>query len=323
MKRLFFFIPAMMAGIILFAQSDCSKNHPIYKVDNNGKVETVHTLGSDPEFTFLRNLNSPQQVLAALKRAENNKKYSRQVREMNNMLKECGFDNGVKDVTLSSISQMTIPKGTEGNMGNGHLRYSYVRLSGSKPVKAWKVTSDNGCYVAFLAPCGNAFYPGTEAKNATSYSGNKPACKDVAVDITSEPKEITIANGGEKHITKKTYIYYVDHCGCFTGCGDDSYSSEDGSRSRPLLVKTEDVVEPAAVTYKVSTNGTGKATVCNGTPVGVHADMTDVTVEKESEYTGNKPEVRKEYIEVSRREYRHALRCGEVEYHRGGCGSCR
>lgn len=320
MKRLFFLIPAVMAGTILFAQGDCSKNHPIYKVNENGKVETVRALGSDPEFTFLRHLSSPDQVVAALKRAEKDKRYSRQVRELDDMLKQCGFENGVKDVTASSVSALTIPKGTEGNMGNGHYTYSKVKLETRTPAKAWKIESDNGCYVAVLSTCGNAFYPNTE--KAKSYTGNKPACKDVSVDISSEPKEITVANGGERHITKKTYVYYVDHCGCFTGCGDDSYSDE-GSRSRPLLVKTEDITEPAAVTYKVSTSGTGTATVCNGKPTQVRADMTDVSVEKEGEFTGDKPEVRKEYIEVSRHEYKRWLRSLESENCCGGCRTCK
>jgi hypothetical protein len=323
MKRLLLLLPALIAGVTLTAQNDCGRNHPVYKVDNAQAVATVRTLGTDPEFPFLRNLSTSQQVLAALKSADNNKKYARQVKELNDMLQEAGFENGIRDVSLSSISSITMPKGTEGNLGNGHYSYSYVTLAPPKPVKAWQITSGKGCYVAILSACGNAFYPGIEAQRSATFTGYKPVCKDVAVAVSSEPTQIIMSKGGEKHITKETYIYYIDRCGCFTGCEDDSYSGEDGSRSRPLLVKTEDIAEPAAVTYKVSAKGTGIATICNGKPKEVRADMADVTVEKELEYTGEKPEVRKEYIEVSRRTYMHTLRNGNAEYNLYKCKTCK
>jgi hypothetical protein len=327
MKKLLFFIPVMMAGAAAYAQNDCSKNHPIYKFDNVGTAKTVRTLGSDPEFPFLRNHTTAQGVLAALKSSENKRRYPRQMRELNTLLTEAGFDNGVQDVKLSSITPYTVPAGTTGNMGNGHFGYNFVQMQGGSH-KAWKLTSDNQCSITFFSACGNAFYPGSGAENATTFTGNKPACKDVAVNIASESREITVPDAAEKHITKKTYIYYTKaSCGCFSRCNDcsvgsysyrsdyDRRTSGGSERSKPILVKTEDVVVRVPLTYKVSTTGDGTATICDGKPTEVRAD---ITVEKENSYAGYKPEVKKEYIEVSRREYKRAL-YGQCDQ----CTSCR
>jgi hypothetical protein len=303
MKHLFISAMFMMSGFALSAQNDCNKNHPVYNMDNTSAPKSVYRLGTDPEFPFLRNLTTSRQVLAALKSSANRKKYPRQMKEMDRMLREIGFENGVKDVKLSSISAISVPAGTSGNMGNGKLNYAYVEIKG-KPKKAWEISAGNGCYISFLSTCGNAFYAGDNfgANRTKSYTG----CKDIPVNISSEEKEITINDTPEHHVIKKTYIYYKkDGCGCFS-CDDPD---KIYGRSRPLLVKKEDITEQVPQTYKVITTGTGTATVCNGKPTDVHAD---ITVEKEAEYTGYRPpEVQKEYIEVSKREYKRTLRMKE------------
>ncbi len=63
----------LTAGSTAFAQNDCSKNHRIFNFDNTGSPKQVTTLGSNPEFPFLRNLSSPQQVLTAMKGNRNAK----------------------------------------------------------------------------------------------------------------------------------------------------------------------------------------------------------------------------------------------------------
>ena len=75
MKKLLFFAPLLLAASVLQAQSDCSKDHPIYKVDMTGSPKMVYALGADPEFPFLRNLSSPKQVVAAMNSTANAKKY--------------------------------------------------------------------------------------------------------------------------------------------------------------------------------------------------------------------------------------------------------
>jgi hypothetical protein len=219
-------------------------------------------------------------------------------------------------------------------MGTGHHGVMYSKLENGKRTRSWKIASSQGCYITFLSECGNAFYPKPVMKHKeyTAKMPPAPVCKEVEVNITSEPKEITLPEAGQKHITKKTYIYYVERCGgcgsCFTGCEDDARGKEGKEyRSKPLCIKTEDIVEPVAVTYRVTTTGTARATVCcdSTTPSTVRADVVDVSIEKESAYTGGKPEVKKEYIEVSKHEYRQHMRCNEGcgESYNRGCGEGR
>lgn len=311
MKRLMLFIPVMMAGTLLFAQNDCSKNHPIYKIDNTATPKPVYSFGSDPEFPFLRHLSTPGQVVKAMNSSENARMYPRQMKELNKLLTEIGFENGAKDVTASSVFSFELPKGTAGNMGNGQFHYMYARIESGNAQKAWKIVSGDGCYITFLNACGNAFYPsGVDDQNATTYTG-KPNCKNVAVNVTSEPKEITLSDADTK-TKKKQYIYYRKGCPCIA-CGS-TWNKEDmnnGLMSEPLLVKTEDISEP--LTYKITANGTGTATVCksknSSVVTDVNIDKETISVERQSAYLGyQKPTVEKEYIEVSRRDYRRALR---------------
>ncbi len=303
MKRLLLSLAVLIPGTMLFAQNDCSKKHPVYSIDNSSAPKTINRLGTDPEFPFLEHLTTPRQVLAVLKSPSNRKKHPGKMKEMDNMLMEIGFEHGANDVRLSCITSVTIPSGTTGNMGNGKMNYSYVEMKG-KSHKAWRISAENGCYITFFSDCGNAFYAGDNfgAESKKSYTG----CKEVPVTISSDPKEITITESPKRHIIKKTYIYYIKE-GC--GCSDCTDADKVYDRSKPLLVKKEDVTEQLPQTYKVSTSGTGTATICKGKTTEVHADFT---VEKESEYLGySKPDVRKEFIQVSKREYKRTMRMKE------------
>lgn len=290
MKRLLLFIPIIICSITTYAQTDCSKNHPVYRFDKPGSPKDVYKLGADPEFPFLRNLSTPRQVLSAMQ----NKANAKQRGELNELLMEAGFARGIKDVKEENITAMDVTPGTTGNMGDGHFHYMYAKFAGSTQ-KAWRVASGTGCFITFLSPCGNAFFPGNNdgMASANTFTGNKPGCKDLTV--STEPREMMVDGVAEQHVTKKTYIYYEER-NCCSPCGDCC-----GHNSKPLLTKTEDVVEMVPTTYKVTTNGTGHATVCNDT---VKSISSDLSIENASSYTGNMPpKVKKEYVKVSEREY--------------------
>ncbi len=301
MKTLLILASLAITATAVQAQSDCDKNHPVYKVDISGTPRTVYTLGTDPEFPFLRNLSTPEQVVAAMNSNANKKKYPRQMKELNKMLVQIGFANGTKDVQPANVSAYSIAPGTTGNMGNGHFKYSYIALDGGKAKKAWKIANGDLCYIAFLNTCGNAFYP-SGVENATTYTGNKPKCENVEVNINADPKEVTISDPA--YAKKKTYIFYKKGCPCRDcGPGWSENGYKEGILSRPLLVKTEKTAIPQ--TYKVTANNTGNALICKGKTTEVTAGLV---VEKENEYTGYLPEVKKEYIEVTRHEYMRTLR---------------
>jgi len=158
MKRLILLLSIFAGALATQAQTGCSKDHPIFRFNDPGTPKLVTSLGSDPEFPFLRNLSTPQQVVAAMKRASKTATYRRQVTELNDLLMQAGFTNGINDVTAAAVTPYQVTGGTTGNMGSGKLSYIYCKIGDN--YKGWKVASDNGCYVVFFSPCGNAFYPG-------------------------------------------------------------------------------------------------------------------------------------------------------------------
>lgn len=146
---------AVLIVVPCFAQTECRKSNPIFKSDNYGTPKGVYSLGSNPEFPFLRNLSTPQQVVLAIKRSTN----KHGATELNRILKDIGFANGAKDVGVSSVTVYNIPSGTIGNMGDGNFKTAYIKLMGEENIKSWKITSAKGCSMYILAKCGNAFYP--------------------------------------------------------------------------------------------------------------------------------------------------------------------
>ena len=296
MKRIFFLLPLIACWVAGYSQ-----DHPVFKFSQGQSPKEVYRLGTNPEFPFLRHLSTPQQVANALRSKANAQKYPAKMKELNQLLMSAGFANGAKDVQASNITAMDVPAGTTGNMGDGHLHYMYVRFAGGNNYKAWKISSGSN-YIAFLGPCGNAFYGGPAAEAAGTSSGNMPRCREVA--LNEGPKEMTVDGTVERQVTKKTYVYFEEKDCCSPcGCGEVR-------KSRPILWKTEEVTEAVPTTYKVKTDGRGTALICNDTLKAVDANLT---IESSGEYTGYKPEVRKEYVKVSEREYWeawHAKYCG-------------
>jgi hypothetical protein len=295
MKRLIL-IPAFLTAIASgFAQTECSQNNPIYKFDNNGAPKEIHTLGSNPEFPFLRNLSSSGQVYSAIKK--NNKKNTHGMSELNSMLMEIGMANGANDLQESSITAATIAAGTDGNMGYGGYGSEYSVLSNN--TKAWKISSGTGsCFVYIMAKCGNAFFP----KSAMQ----RTACLDVPVSLTADTKEVTLEGAPPSATTEKVYVYY-DRRHRKHNLAPEFADLNDPRASTPILVNTDKNVQPVPQSYKVSVNTPeDNVRVCPDVPLNVQAN---INVEKESEYTGYYPAAAKNtYKLVSRRVYRITAR---------------
>ncbi len=302
MKQLIL-ISACFAAATAFGQTDCSKNNPIYKFDDvSGSPKVIRALGSNPEFTFMRNMTSARQVYEAIKRTERNNTDKRGMAQLNNMLMEIGYANGAKDLDESSISMAYLPAGTEGNMGSGAYNSIYCKLMLDDPngVKSWKIASPAGgptCQLYILAKCGNAFFPKQSPVNKT-------ACLNVPVTLTGDPKEVTVADAVTS--TDNVYIYYHKkhhrHMAANTN-GDipDAYPSS------PLLLNSTNRVESNPETYKVTvTTPDDHLRVCQGQEANI---PTSIDVEKESQYGGYYPgSGKKSYKEVSKRVYRRTAR---------------
>lgn len=277
MKRLILLLTSVsIMGASSFAQT-CGKNHPIFKFDNPGTATAVHSLGANPQNPALRNKASVDALVNGMK--------AKPSRELNNMLKEIGFADGARSVKASNVTATTISAGTTGNMGDGNNNYHYVKMAST--FKAWKITSDDGCSVYVLAQCGNTFFPGSGVANAAV----APKCKDITVNVTGEPKEVTVADANRNMVRERTYVYFKKGC--------------SGKVSKPILAGSRDIAEATATTYRVTPNSTQTVRVCGDQPVTV---TTDLNVEKVSGFSGFKRSDKKVYKLVSKREYKQYLR---------------
>lgn len=197
MKKILLACSLFLIGTGAYAQG-CSKTLPLFHFDNGATPKPVYKLGSSPQFTFLQHLNTPEQFVAAVMKSQNDPKYKKGINELNSLLMEVGFENGIKDLKQSSVTRETIASGETGKMGNGKYTYVYSQFAGGNDFKAWKLTSDKGCYMYVMAACGNAFYPESAAKEAQPvamldvkpYEGNIPEpAKESEVQYAKPVKE--------------------------------------------------------------------------------------------------------------------------------------
>lgn len=170
-----------------YGQQPClqhSRLFTFYK-GNEPKLFT-DTLGRRPEFPFLQRIHgvtSPELFIQAIRDPANQKKYAREFKAFDLLLRNSGFTHGYKDLHLKSVSKVYISPGTIGNLGfydkeKDVINYEYVILSpaGEEPegTSAWKLTNASGCFLYILHTCGNGFYPNEKA-------GGGAYCKVVTI----------------------------------------------------------------------------------------------------------------------------------------------
>lgn len=298
MKKIITILSAISVATTAIAQTECSNNDPFFTFSGTGMAKEVRTLGSNPEFPFLRNMSSPKQVYAAIKRNENNSRNQRGMSEFNNLMRNIGYTNGVQDLQESAITEAYIPPGTEGNMGSGGYTSGYYRFAGNAgEFKAWKIAGNGGanCYVYIMAKCGNAFYPNTATKTT--------ACITAPVNVTSEPREITMSNAQQNKVEDKVYVYY------HRKTRKKPYvrpEIADENPSKALLLSSATRTEVVPETYRVSVSSPAdNVLVCPDKRVDVAAG---ISFEKISGYTGYYPKPREEYRLISKRVYRKSAR---------------
>ena len=195
MKNLLLFLSAFLFGQgLAHSQDPCRKKSSLFKFDASVHPRLfTEKLGNHPQFPFLqkeKGIDTRVLFLRAVKDPENRKNYKKEFAEFNELLKDIGFTNGYKGLTLSRIENLFINPGTIGNLGFYNKDYPqnsyiYVKLNpaGEEPdgVAAWKITGSSGCYIYILHTCGNAFYP----SNAT-----EGCCKEVLLESMAIPLDI-------------------------------------------------------------------------------------------------------------------------------------
>ncbi len=299
MKQTILISAFFIASLSGFAQSECGKGNILFKTDNRYDApKPIYSLDHDPQFPFLRNLSSSQQVASAIRRNHNKPTGSK----LNQILMDIGFANGGRDITAADISADNIPAGTIGNMGDGGHNTHFVKLmadgDGGNGIKAWKITSLTGCSINILSKCGNAFYPSGAAKTT--------ACVTVPVNLISDTHEVTLDNrNAVKTTTENVYIYYSRRKR-ERPLAPEFADLKDPKASNPVLLSTNKNVEVIPQSYKVTiSTPNSRILVCEDKPLDLTAN---VNVEKTGSYTGYYPSSTKKYKEVSKRTYKKAAR---------------
>lgn len=298
MKRIILISALFTATLSGYAQSNA-----LFRTDNQtGAPKEVYSLGANPEFPYLRNLSTSEQVASAIRRHSSRPDGT----ELNSMLQSIGFANGGKDVTAANVNKEVLPAGTMGNMGDGNYNSHYVKLmadgNGGDGIAAWKITSPTGSSMHILSKCGNGF---SASKPATAQT---TPCFNVPVTLTGTTKEITVGgNGTTKTTTEGTYIYYkMKRKGTLA---PEFADLREPNASAPLLLSSSKTVESVAQTYRVSLatpSNQNNVVVCEDKSLDLTAD---INVEKVGAYSGFYPSSTKnKYKEVSKCVYRKVAR---------------
>ena len=212
MKQLIIIL-ALFNATACIAQVDINSNYQLYTFEPGAVPKDITRLGTDPEFPFLRNIETAREFVAVLKSRKGQSKA-----DLERILVNIGFEHGIADVTESNVSQAQVSPGTIGNMGEGGAHhYVYSRLENSiADLAAWKITTDNGSAVYFMDKCGNAFYP--EPASMERVSDNS--------SIFREPEEILPVD--KPSVSEPTAK--EEKCGCRKHfcCGDRYEESPHG-----------------------------------------------------------------------------------------------
>jgi len=303
MKRLFLISASLMIAATTFAQSDANSDNSLYTFDNAGQPKVIRKLGSAPEFPFLRNLSTPHQVYAAIKKQE--RLQTSASRKLDDLLMQLGYTNGIKDLQESDITASNVASGTEGNMGNRGYTYNYARLEGGSGFKAWEIAANNSSTsnapLYLMAKCGNAFYPKGAAK--------RTACVNVPVNVTPDMSQVNLPNSGTVVADKnETFVYYTrkHHKKHEADYAVSGISDKYPSRLVKIDAETDMNIMPQTYTVSLNTQQNNTVTACADSTLNLTAN---VNLEKVSSYTGNYPnQDNKNYKKVSKRTYKMVAR---------------
>ncbi|MBS1597051.1 MAG: hypothetical protein JST75_02415 [Bacteroidetes bacterium] len=195
-----------------YSQKKCVQNSILYKFYDIPPTEFTQPLGNHPEFEFLQKINgvtTVEKFIEAVYLPENKTKWGREFKAFDVLLRNSGFTNGYKDLSLKNVENVFVKAGTNGNLGfydkeKDRISYIYVKLNPGNEdpqgIAAWKLTNKDGCYLYILHTCGNAWYPNepgapsvmvsrSHSKNSPPKNSGTDACKVVTVETITKPVE--------------------------------------------------------------------------------------------------------------------------------------
>lgn len=129
----------------------------VFNIPTNQTPKVLTQLGRNPEFGNSHNLD-PSEFYKKLKDAHSSNNIDKIF--LDNLFKAMGYSNGFAGVNAGLFSDAKIPKGTNGNMGQGKKhRTNYAKLNTSgQDLEAFKIKAANGCDIHFMKTCGNHFF---------------------------------------------------------------------------------------------------------------------------------------------------------------------
>ncbi len=142
-----------------------SQTHPVFKlpsasfIANRSKAKNfkLSRLGTYPEFKDSHGLDGAgfYNKLKTRHSVSNTDK-----RFLDGIFKAMGYANGFADAEASMFSEVELPKGTRGNLGEGPMhRTKYHELpDSSRDRQAFKIEAANGCHLHFMKTCGNHMF---------------------------------------------------------------------------------------------------------------------------------------------------------------------
>lgn len=151
--------------------TSCRGKHIVYDAPiGKKKPKVLPRLGTNPQFGTLRFYNSTQEVFDHFNRAykENEKGNAAELDKLWSAMGYSGFTDS--RFTVEDVTMIYYDAGVTGMLGAGGNTYLYATVSPGQDIKlkAYRITSIDGCDISIMEICGNAFYPDTDHANSNS-----------------------------------------------------------------------------------------------------------------------------------------------------------
>ena len=149
--------------------NNCAEKHPVYNIPQGKEPKKIARLGSFPQFGYLGNYTTTQEVFDHLKRKYQENRNG-DAAELDRLFKAMGYSGFTgPNVTVDKFKAIVLPCGITGMLGDGAHNYEYTEICGNNPggtLNAYRVKALSGCDLTIMETCGNGFFAGgTELTN--------------------------------------------------------------------------------------------------------------------------------------------------------------
>lgn len=327
LTTLFVFVTTFIIG-----QNNCRKNHRLFQFSKYGIARPAQHLGRSPQFRCLQGVTDQKEFITRLRNIDNEKYCRGLVPELDKVLKEIGFEKGIKtEFTEDQVKFQPIKYGTEGNLGQTrhvgeakkkryYHKYFFAKIVTKKDgqrrdAAAWKISNGDSCFIYIMSDCGNLFYP--------KYRPRKDSCCwNVEIKNKADPLKFECKSGSAYLPVKICYDIYK--------CYKVATRVKSGGKGKSIEgVIYRDSFPPAKSICKIDSILIDTAspkifvarTIGNPTPIRVCKDTTiynSCTIEGYTYYPADVPKDR----DTFRLYIKDTLPCDTIPISEGSCPSC-